>query len=125
MSKLTENDIAALRTALEDVAPVMSAMGDEARMHLLLTLLSGECTGSRVAELTEKAAMSRASVSHHLQILKQAGLVKVRKEGTLVYYYLDPEAKQILKMKSLFDRISEMIQFLPDRTGDELNGGKA
>ena len=70
------------------------------------------------------AGLSRAALSHHLQILKRAGLVNSRKERTLVFYYLDPSATQILRLKTLADQIYNLIQFLPDRKGDELNGNK-
>ena len=38
--------------------------------------------------LTEYTSLSRPAVSHHLKILKDAGLISVRREGTCNYYYL-------------------------------------
>ena len=51
-------------------------------------MLGGQCGGSRVVDIAEKTNLSRPAVSHHMQILKDAGIVKTRKEGTYVYYYL-------------------------------------
>ena len=46
-----------------------------------------QCNGVRVGTITEKTHLSRPAVSHHIQILKEAGILKVRKEGTKNYYY--------------------------------------
>ena len=86
--QITENDIKEVEQNLKAAQPIMEALGDEARIRILLHLLQGECTGSRVQDLVPNAGLSRAALSHHLQILKRAGLVKSRKEGTLVFYYL-------------------------------------
>ena len=45
--------------------------------------------GIRVSELTRRTHLSRPAVSHHLQILKKAGIINMRKEGTRNYYYFD------------------------------------
>ena len=44
--------------------------------------------GLNVKEITEYTSLSRPAVSHHLKILKDAGLISVRREGTCNYYYL-------------------------------------
>lgn len=54
-----------------------------------------------------------------MQILKNAGIVKTRKEGTLVYYYLDPEESEIKKMIDLFSDIRQIMKYVPERNGDE------
>lgn len=55
---------------------------------ILLTLLESDLSGIRVGEIAEKNHLTRPSVSHHLQILKETGIVTMRKEGTKNYYYL-------------------------------------
>ncbi len=47
----------------------------------------GECNGVRVGTITQKTHLSRPAVSHHLKILTEAGLIKMRREGTKNYYY--------------------------------------
>lgn len=95
------------------------AFGDETRQYILSVLLCGECSGSRVVDIAEKTNLSRPAVSHHMQILKNAGIVRTRKEGTLVYYYLDPEESEIKKMIDLFSDIRQIMKNVPERNGDE------
>lgn len=59
---------------------LLTAMGDETRQHLILEMMKiGNCNGVRVGEITARTNLSRPAVSHHLRIMKDAGLVKVRK----------------------------------------------
>ena len=68
-------------------AKILTAIGDETRQHLILEMMKmGNCMGVRVGDITKKTNLSRPAVSHHLQIMKDAGIVKVRKEGTKNYY---------------------------------------
>lgn len=46
-------------------------------------------TGLRVGEITEKTHLSRPAVSHHLRILRDAGVILMRKEGTKNFYYIN------------------------------------
>ncbi len=70
-----------------------------------------------VASLNLKwTGVSRPAVSHHMQILKDAGIVKSRKEGTYVYYYLDPDDNQIALLSLLVERMTKIMTQLPDRS---------
>lgn len=55
-----------------------------------------------------------------MQILKDAGVVKTRKEGTCIYYYLDPAAKEIENLITLFSDIQKIMKNVPDRSGEDL-----
>lgn len=92
------------------------AMGDETRQHILMIMLNGECSGSRVIDITERTNLSRPAVSHHMQILKDAGFVKVRKEGTKHYYYLDMDDNEIDNLCRLFEDIRKILKNVPDRS---------
>lgn len=81
--------------------------------------LSKECSGSRVVDIAAQTNLSRPAVSHHMQILKNAGIVKMRKEGTFVYYYLDPEDGVIDQMITLFTDIKYIMDRAPDRRGED------
>ncbi|SRR6266496_2738951 len=59
------------------------ALADETRLRLLMRLKAGECN---VTTLTEGLQLGQASVSKHLAVLKQMGLVEVRREGTRAIY---------------------------------------
>lgn len=80
--------------------PLFIALGDEMRLSIIEVLtkkafdlfgngpFSFEDCAMNVNEITAKTSLSRPAVSHHLKILKEAGLVGVRQEGTANYYYL-------------------------------------
>ena len=87
-----------------------TAIGDETRQLILLVLLESDLSGIRVGEIAEKALLTRPSVSHHLQILKEAGIVAMRREGTKNYYYLSVDETQWREMAGLIDLIYESIK---------------
>lgn len=95
---------------------LLNAVGDENRQHLLCAMLQEAIDGVRVVDLTQRTNLSRPAVSHHMQILKDAGIVKSRKEGTMIYYYLDPDDNQIRELKALVENLSELMLQLPDRS---------
>lgn len=68
--------------------PFFSALGDPVRQTLLLTMLQGELLS--VKELTQRTNLSRPTVSHHLKILKQAGIIVEQKKGRQIFYCPQP-----------------------------------
>ena len=78
-------EIEDLAVSFEACHKTLSAMGDETRQHIILEMMRMDYRGSRVPDITERTNLSRPAVSHHLQILKAAGIVKMRKEGTMTY----------------------------------------
>lgn len=69
---------------------VLTALGDETRQYIVFQMMRADSNlGLRVPQITEMTSLSRPAVSHHLQILKDAGIVGVRHEGTRNYYYFD------------------------------------
>ena len=82
--------------AIDELADFFKIMGDSTRLRLLFSLESGELCASDLANI---ANMSRSAVSHQLKSLRQAKLVKSRKDGKTVYYSLDDEhVHSILKV---------------------------
>ena len=68
---------------------MLLAIGDETRQSILLVLMETECqTGLRVGEITKQTHLSRPAVSHHLRILREAGIILMRKEGTKTFIIL-------------------------------------
>lgn len=99
---------------------ILIALGNESRQHIILEMLKMKnCTGARVMEITEKTCLSRPAVSHHLQILKNAGIVKVRKEGTMNFYYFDADMEAFGKLIQVLNDAKEIMLQLPDRSGDD------
>ena len=77
------DEIERLAEEFESCRSVLLALGDENRQHLILEMMRIEnCNGVRVGEITERTHLSRPAVSHHIRILKEAGILKVRQEGT-------------------------------------------
>ncbi len=61
---------------------ILLAIGDETRQAIIIALMETTCkTGLRVGEITEKIHLSRPAVSHHLKILRDAGIILMREEG--------------------------------------------
>ncbi len=73
---------------------MFDAMGDPTRRQVLELLRDGE---HAVVELAAELPVSRPAVSQHLRVLKGAGLVKERREGTRHLYRVDPEGLAILR----------------------------
>lgn len=96
---------------------ILLALGDENRQHLIIEMIGiGKCSGVRVGEITERTHLSRPAVSHHLQILKGAGLVKMRREGTKNYYYFDADAKAMNGLLHMLMRAKRIMEDQPDRS---------
>ena len=69
---------------------LFDALGDATRRRILGLLSAGEQTvGGLVAALQDRAPISQPAVSQHLKVLREAGLVTVRAEGTRRLYALD------------------------------------
>lgn len=114
----TKVDIENLAKDFENCQKILIALGDENRQHLILEMMKmGNCFGARVGDITEKSHLSRPAVSHHLQILKNAGILKVRKEATKNYYYFDPDTKSFDRLIRMLQKAKELTAELPDRGG--------
>jgi ArsR family transcriptional regulator len=68
--------------------PVFFAMGDTTRQQIILLLAKAEAYSLNVSQLAKKLPLSRPAISHHLLVLRRAGLVGVRRQGTERYYFL-------------------------------------
>ena len=71
---------------------------------------SGRCEGLRVNEITAMSHLSRPAVSHYLQILKDVGILKVRKRGTMNYYHFDIDGKSFDKLIEMFSHAREIMK---------------
>ena len=96
---------------------LLTALGDETRQYLVCILLNCDCGGIRVRQLAERTNLSRPSISHHIQILKRAGIVESRREGTQIYYYLAPQSRLVEQALQLFSHIRQIMAQAPDRSG--------
>jgi len=86
-------------TAASELAAVFRALSDPTRVSIVNLLACGEeCC---VCDLTDAFALSQPTVSHHLRILRDAGLVEAERRGTWAYYRLVPEA--IERLREVFE----------------------
>lgn len=81
-------------------ADMFSAMGTEARLRIMQLLLSAHPEGMVVGEIQEELDIPNSTLSHHLDKLRNEGLVQVRRESTFLRYTANIEALQ------------EILQFL-------------
>lgn len=73
-------------------ALVFKALADPSRLRLLSIVKAGESGEACVCDLTEPLGLGQPTVSHHLKILVDAGLLNREKRGTWAYYSLVPGA---------------------------------
>lgn len=69
-----------------DIAELFKVLGEPTRIKILSALLVQEMC---VCDITELLKMTQSAISHQLRLLKNAKLVKNRKQGKMVYYSLD------------------------------------
>ena len=81
---------------LYDLAELFKVFGDSTRIRILTVLFGEEMC---VCDIAEALSMNQSAVSHQLRVLKNAKLIKNRKEGKMVFYSLaDDHVSKILAM---------------------------
>ena len=73
-------------------AEMFSAMGAEPRLRIMRLLLSAHPDGMVVGDLAEELDIRGSNLSHHLDKLRNEGLVNVHREGTFLRYSAEPQA---------------------------------
>lgn len=76
----------------EHLAAMFKALGDPVRLRLVSMIASHEGGEACVCELTAAFDLSQPTISHHLRVLREAGLVGCERRGTWVFYRLVPGA---------------------------------
>jgi len=85
-----------------DIAKVFVAMGDTHRQRILLTFERGERLN--VGQIAEVSTLSRSAVSHHLKIMREAGVLGSEKVGKEVYFWVEREA--------LLEALADVAQYI-------------
>ena len=114
-----QKEIANLSVDFDACHKILAAMGDETRQHIILEMMRMDYNGVRVIDIAATTNLSRPAVSHHLQILKDAGIAKMRKEGTKTYYYLDPDMAAFSRMIHMFQQAIDICAIIPNRSGEK------
>ena len=92
-----------MRATLAIENRIFQALADPSRRGIFESLTRGEAA---VKDLTARFDISQPAVSQHLAALKEAGLVRARREGRLVFYQVEPQG-----MKPLIDWIAHYKAF--------------
>lgn len=93
---------------LSDQATIFKALGDPYRLLMIATMARANDEVC-VCDFTAGLPLEQPTVSHHLKILRDAGLVTSERRGTWVYYQLASDAKQTIKA-ALRDVLSEGLK---------------
>jgi DNA-binding transcriptional ArsR family regulator len=88
-----------LKTDSEQVvryADMLAAMGTETRLRIMQLLLTAHPDGLVVGDISSELDIPNSTLSHHLDKLRNEDLVKVRREGTFLWYSANTDALQEL-----------------------------
>ena len=77
-------------------ADMLAAMGAEPRLRIVRLLLAAHPEGMVVGDIAAELGIASSTLSHHLEKLRNEGLVAVRREGTFLRYSADTGALQAL-----------------------------
>ena len=87
---------------IDDMAEFYKVFGDGTRVKILNALL---CEEMCVCDLSHLLSMNQSAISHQLRVLKQARLVKNRKDGKVVYYSLNDD-----HIRGIFNQALEHVK---------------
>lgn len=76
----------------EQIAPLLKALADPVRLRLMSLVASHAGGEACVCDLNDAFDLSQPTISHHLKVLHDAGLLAREKRGVWVYYQVRPEA---------------------------------
>ncbi len=83
-----------------DLAPMFRALGDPVRLRLM-SLVASAGEEACVCDLSDEFELTQPTISHHLRVLREAGLVDCERRGTWVYYRAQPAA--LRRLSGLLD----------------------
>jgi DNA-binding transcriptional ArsR family regulator len=84
---MNRNYLKAIPREWQRISRAFTALGDEHRQRILLTFEKGERLN--VGQIVEVSTLSRSAVSHHLKLMREAGVLGSEKVGKEVYYWVD------------------------------------
>ena len=84
---MNRNYLRAIPREWRTISRAFTALGDEHRQRILLTFERGERLN--VGQIVDVSTLSRSAVSHHLKLLRDAGVLESCKEGKEVYYWVN------------------------------------
>src|SRR5262249_57647696 len=85
------------QASAEDLAAIFKALADPGRLRLLSFIAAQPEGEACVCHLTEPSGLSQPTVSHHLKVLNDAGILEREKRGTWVYYRVAPARLEAIR----------------------------
>jgi ArsR family transcriptional regulator len=82
---------------LATMAEQFKALGDETRLGLMMAVAASDGAEACVCDLTPDTGLAQSTVSHHLKLLVDSGLLVRTQRGKWSYYSLTPAAMKLLK----------------------------
>jgi len=83
-------------TAAVGLARMFKALADPVRLRLVSLIGAHQGGEVCVCELTEAFELTQPTISHHLKVLREAGIIDSERRGTWVYYRLEPAALELM-----------------------------
>ena len=102
---MNRNYLKAIPREWRQISRAFTALGDEHRQRILLTFEKGERLN--VGQIVEVSTLSRSAVSHHLKLMREAGVLGSEKVGKEVYYWVD---KRFIE-----ESLTAVLHFLRER----------
>ena len=87
----------------QSLAPMFKALGDPVRLRLLSLVASHAGSEACVCDISPTFDLSQPTISHHLKVLREAGLLQSQRRGTWVYYRVVPAVLQQLSSVLVID----------------------
>ena len=85
-----------MAVSYEEISEMFKALAHPARLKMVIGLLKDECN---VAQIQRVLRLPQSTISQHLRVLKNAGVIKGRKEGTeTCYRVVDKRVRKIVKI---------------------------
>lgn len=90
------------------LAPVFKALGDPVRLRLLSLVASHAGGEACVCDISPTFDLSQPTISHHLKVLREAGVLESQRRGTWVYYRVVPAVLQQLSSVLVIDQAAPL-----------------
>ncbi len=91
----------------ERLVAVFRALGDPTRLEVF-RLIAGHAEALCVCDVVSQFNLTQPTISHHLKVLREAGLVTVSRRGTWAYYAVDPNGLELLSSLSHYLTLPEV-----------------
>jgi ArsR family transcriptional regulator len=105
------------RSTAEELAGLLKAVADPARLQLLSLIASAEGAQRCVCDLTGPVGLSQPTVSHHLKVLVSAGLLRREQRGPWAWFGLVPE-----RFAELAEVLADLAHAAPASSGTTPGG---